>query len=166
MFRMRRRGRSKGSSHYRTRNFRSGFHHWKQAHAKLRQLTDITGVHPLVNLNALQLADLEVPGNSGPGWIISVCSTVPFSYLVPDERMLTLKSIRFFWIDWIWTSACWMERLALARQTNADATRDAEHKTKKRITNAHALVTGVMLRSQVVSGRPGLQVDDIRTTSC
>ena len=36
---------------------------------------------------------------------------------------------------------------------------DTEHKTDGHFTNPHPVVTGVILRSEVVSGWPGLQID-------
>ena len=87
----------------------------------------------------------------------SLLEGVPFSYLVPDERMLPPESIRIFWLDWLWIECLLDEACSIGRHTNADMKRDVEHKKKGHFTNPHPVVTGVI--SPVVSGWPGLQID-------
>ena len=128
------------------KKFSVALHHWKQDQTKLQQLRQ----HPLANLNA--------PGddNSMPQplrtWLdnLSLLYGVPFSYLVPDERMLyPAESIRIFWLDWYWIECLLAGAFSIGGPTAADTT----------FKNPHPVVTGIMLRSEVVSGWPGLQVD-------
>ena len=137
------------------KKFSVELHNWKMAHAKLQKLTDLSNAHPLIDLNALPLTDLEMPLPLR-AWLdeLSLLERVPFSYLVPDEQMLPMESIRFFWIDWLWIECLLDGAFSVGRHTSFDTTLDAEHKTKKKIANPHPTVTGVMLRSQVVSGWP------------
>ncbi len=141
------------------KKFSLELHHWKQEHAKLGQLAELTNTHPLADLTA-PAADLPLPIQLST-WLdsLSLLEGVPFSYLVPDERMLPLESIRFFWLDSFWIECLLDGAFSIGRHTDADTTRDAAHKTSSHITNPHSLVTGVILRSEVVSGWPGLQVD-------
>lgn len=143
----------------RNKKFSVGLHHWKQAQAKLRQLAQNPKAHPLCDLNEAP-PDPALPEQLR-AWLddLSLLEGVPFSYLVPDERMLPPESIRIFWLDWFWIECLLDGAFSIGRHTNADAARDAEHKTGGHLANPHPAVTGVVLRSEVVSGWPGLQVD-------
>lgn len=133
--------------------------HWKQAHAKLGQLAELTSGHPLANIN-VPSPDLPLPDPLRT-WLehLSLLNGVPFHYLVPDERMLPMESMRIFWLDWFWIECLLDGAFSIGRHTSADTTRDAAHKTTRHITSPHKLVTGMILRSEVVSGWPGLQID-------
>jgi hypothetical protein len=87
---------------------------------------------------------------------------VPFSYLVPDERMLPLESIRFFCLDQRWIECLLDGAFSVGRAMLTDHQRDQNHatgKAKSLVRNPHDLVTGLLLRSDVVTGWPGLLVD-------
>lgn len=141
------------------KNFSLALQHWKLEHAKMGQLADLTNAHPLANINAPG-PDLPLPITLSK-WLddLSLLEGVPFSYLVPDERMLPLESIRFFWLDWFWIECLLDGAFSIGRHTGSDTTRDAAHKVSNHIANPHPSVTGVILRSEVVSGWPGMQVD-------
>ena len=90
---------------------------------------------------------------------------VPFSYLVPDERMLPPESIRFFWVDWRWIECLLDGAFSVGRAMLVDHQRDQSHATnnaKSLVRNPHEIVTGFLLRSDVVSGWPGLLVDEYK----
>jgi hypothetical protein len=127
------------------KKFSVALYHWKQDQTKLQQLRQ----HPLANINAPG-ADTSMPQQLRT-WFedLSLLKGVPFSYLVPDERMLTpTESIRIFWLDWYWIECLIAGALSIGGQADANT-----------IKNPHPVVTGIMLRSEVVSGWPGLQVD-------
>lgn len=104
---------------------------------------------------------------------------VPFSYLVPDEGMLPLESIRFFsldltWVDYLIDGAFSIGRTNSAQQTRdatlfhrvsgeADTVRHLRRKQRPRLASrmqaAPATFTGFILRSSVLSGWPNLQVN-------
>jgi hypothetical protein len=103
---------------------------------------------------------------------------VPFSYLVPHERMLPLESLRFFhldsnWIDCLVDGAFSIGRTC-SRQLAVDAQRFGQVKAgsdprrlnqrrqrKGRLyaANNGQEYSGFLLRSQVVAGWPNLQVN-------
>ncbi|MFN0084266.1 MAG: hypothetical protein ACKVX9_02655, partial [Blastocatellia bacterium] len=83
---------------------------------------------------------------------------VPFNYLVSDERLLPLESIRFFQLDWLWMDCLLDGAFSIGRVMAADHQRDGAH-AKSPAANPHARVSGLLLRSEVVSGWPGLLVD-------
>lgn len=136
-------------------------HHWKQEQGKLRQkqFAKVKSAHPLANPNT-PAPLLPMPGQIR-AWLagLSLLEGVPFSYLVPDERMLPPESIRIFWLDWLWIECLLDGACSIGRHTSADMKRDTEDKTNGHFTNPHPVVTGVILRSEVVAGWPGLQVD-------
>jgi hypothetical protein len=84
---------------------------------------------------------------------------VPFDYLVPDERMLPVESIRFFRMDDAWVRCLLDGAFSIGRVTSADHERDQSLEQTSPATNSSEHVAGVLLRSEVVSGWPGLLVD-------
>ncbi|MCK4258921.1 MAG: hypothetical protein KAX49_08085 [Halanaerobiales bacterium] len=109
---------------------------------------------------------------------------VPFNYLVPDERMLPIESIRFFYLDPNWMKILCDGACSIGRITSNDMTHDAVmkdtlHPISKRksqsvrqkliggvqgredifeIDEPVGTRTGFLLRSALVDGWPGLEV--------
>jgi hypothetical protein len=75
---------------------------WKRAHAHEEQLETAEGFLAHLPYEKPK-TDLELPATV-TAWFndLALLHGLPFSYLVPDERMLPLESIRFFWLDWRW----------------------------------------------------------------
>jgi hypothetical protein len=84
---------------------------------------------------------------------------VPFDYLVPDERMLPVESIRFFRVDDVWVGCLLDGAFGIGRVTTSDNDRDQALADKSPASNLPGPVTGILLRSEVVSGWPGLLAD-------
>jgi hypothetical protein len=80
---------------------------------------------------------------------------VPLPYLVPDERLLPVETIRFFGLDQQWMRHLVDGAYSLGRLSQADADLDAAHP----LPLPHTAVTGCLIRSDLVSGYPGLLVD-------
>jgi hypothetical protein len=77
---------------------------------------------------------------------------------VPDERMLPAESIRFFQIDPIWMECLVDGAFSIGRVLSKDRDRDKMHKDKLgNISPGRA--SGFMIRSDLVAGWPGLQVE-------
>ncbi len=100
---------------------------------------------------------------------------VPFEYLVPDPALLPPESLRFFRIDPQWVAALHAGVLAVGERSTADAlarrasgvpkvaSRTAAVRDRRRgracdAANEETEVTGFLLRSQLVTDYPGLQV--------
>lgn len=83
---------------------------------------------------------------------------IPFKYLVPDERMLPPESLRMFSVSARWLAALRDGALSLARPPGLPRS-DAE----SALLAASPLVprSGFLLRSALVSGWPGLQLDEV-----
>jgi len=108
------------------------------------------------------------PGN-GPGappampksvqnWFddLRLLKGIPFSYLVPDERMLASETIKFFQIDNKWLECLLDGAFSIGRVTNIDHLRDGDHKQSN---VADKIYSGVIIRSELISGWPDLVVD-------
>jgi hypothetical protein len=135
---------------------------WKRAHAHQEQLR--TAERFLAHLPYEKSeTDLELP-ETVTAWFadLALLHGVPFSYLVPDERLLPPESIRFFWVDWRWVECLLDGAFSVGRAMPVDHQRDQKHATstaKALIETPHEIVTGLLLRSDVVTGWPGLLVD-------
>ena len=80
---------------------------------------------------------------------------VPFHYLVPEEDMLPVESIRFFHIDPTWVRCLKDGACSIGRTTSADIALD---KMDDLAAEAVPVMSGFLLRSDLVSGYPGLQI--------
>ncbi|MEW2119897.1 hypothetical protein AB0945_32875 [Streptomyces sp. NPDC005474] len=80
---------------------------------------------------------------------------VPLMYLVPDERLLPVESIRFVSLDQQWIRHLLDGAFSIGRLTAADAELDRAGPPVHRA----AVVTGALIRSGVVSGYPGLVIE-------
>lgn len=101
---------------------------------------------------------------------------VPFSYLVPDENLLPVESIRFFYVDRAWTDALVQGALSVGTISTSDRAelekvypyiRDDVDTTERKVRTPKdeallegeaGAVTGFLLRSRAVSGWPALHV--------
>ncbi len=104
---------------------------------------------------------------------------VPFEYLVPDERLLPTESIRFFYLDRNWTDRLVDGALSVGKTSSREYAhhhavnslvvssldtheRHVRLKLRKRDESVGSGpggdITGMLLRSRVVSGWPGLEV--------
>ena len=116
-------------------------------------------------------------------WLANLVLLYPvsFSHLVPDARMLPVESIRFFYIDQGWLDALQAGALSIVIHSSADVAllratspqlneavaRHRQNLLARPVTeNARALanaastpgVTGMLIRSQLISGWPALVV--------
>lgn len=115
---------------------------------------------------------------------LRVLEGVPFEYLVPDEELLPMESIRFFYLDRNWTDALLQGVLSVGATTTRDridvagrwpGMRDeideAEHDARAEEAGAEPVrgkaetVTGFLVRSRAISGWPGVQVRAYRRTA-
>jgi hypothetical protein len=144
-----------------SKSFSVSLYNWKRAHAQHVRQSEERLIHasPLdVGLKTKARA-VAIPAEVSD-WFRrrSLLEGVPFNYLVPDERLLPLESIRFFWLDWLWVECLLDGAFSIGRATSADHRHDKARKTKL-TANPHGAVTGMLLRSDVVAGWPGLLVD-------
>ncbi|MBO3457950.1 hypothetical protein G7B40_036460 [Aetokthonos hydrillicola Thurmond2011] len=141
-----------------SKNFSVSLYNWKRTH-KQGQIIQNTENHlPFYN----NQPNTELP-DAIASWFtgLSLLKGVPFNYLIPDENLLPIESIRFFWIDPVWIECLLDGAFSIGRVTSSDHSHDSSHKANNNspATNPHEIVTGFLLRSDVVAGWPGLIID-------
>ncbi len=98
---------------------------------------------------------------------LSQLQGVPFKYLVPDERLLPQESIRFCQVDSEWIRCLLDGAYSIGRVTQADFESDTKFENDAKFESDadtplsifNTNVTGVLIRSDLVSGYPGLLID-------
>jgi hypothetical protein len=132
------------------------------------------------NLKAFQDNETPMP-DSVISWLsrLSLFYGVPFEHLVPNPKILPHESIRFFYIDPNWTDALIDGALSVGVQSSADKmiqlsvrtsmrqmVRAEQKLVRRRLAKAelpeelviNEVFSGLLLRSQLVSGWPGMQI--------
>lgn len=90
---------------------------------------------------------------------LRVLKRVPFAHLVPDEAMLPAESARFFHVDTGWVKALCDGALAVGIQGSFDAEVDGLLREGLGARIPAPPQAGLLLRSTLVSGWPGLVVE-------
>ncbi|RPD42787.1 hypothetical protein [Chitinophaga barathri] len=109
---------------------------------------------------------------------LSTLNGVPFNYLLPDTSMLPPESLRFFELNNSWIDAMMDGAFSVGRSTERERMRDQKHITsifpkaraascRQRARRPHLLnagsdakvVTGFLMRSMLVGGWPGLEIN-------
>ncbi|HEY8036864.1 MAG TPA: IPT/TIG domain-containing protein [Methylobacter sp.] len=88
---------------------------------------------------------------------LSLLYPIPFSYLVPDPRMLPVESIRFFYIDPNWTEALLAGAMSIAIHGSHDVAIN-NALLPSFTASGGSDMSGMLIRSQLVSGWPKLVV--------
>ena len=169
-----------------SQQFATNLYNWKRTHAQQLRQAEQQLIHP--HLPTLRLGNHGDPAPEVPEEIVkwfgrlSRFHGVPFNYLVPDERMLPVESIRFFIVDPLWVECLLDGAFGIGRVTKADHQQDSQLLTQLRTQYLaarapesssrpiHSLqrclaaasddtISGFLLRSGVASGWPGLLVD-------
>ncbi|MFD8733380.1 hypothetical protein ACFV06_00485 [Streptomyces sp. NPDC059618] len=135
----------------RSTGFASALYEWKRRRDQAGKRI-VAAAHPL----AVAVIDDTLP-TGVTEWLTGLCRLegVPFAHLVPDERLLPVETVRFFQLDQEWMRHLVDGAYSLGRVGSADAELDAAHP----LPLDQSLVTGALIRSDVVSGYPGLLVD-------
>lgn len=142
---------------------------WKRGDRRLRRQSETEHAE---QLRRLPVDVPDVAGRSLPrvvrDWFRSLrrLEPVPFRYLVPDERMLPVESIRFFEIDPHWIDSLIDGAFSIGRVLENDHEHDGllhvKHSDELRHPQESGKrVTGLLLRSAVVSGWPLMSVDGV-----
>ena len=142
-----------------SKSFSTGLYQWKRLHAQQLAQDEQRLTHlPFQKTASTDAPPLPVAISS---WFESLrrLEGIPFNYLVPDERMLPVESIRFFRLDDAWVGCLLDGAFSIGRVTSSDLQRDQSHAENSAAANSSHVVTGFLLRSEVVAGWPGLLVD-------
>jgi hypothetical protein len=141
----------------RSTGFATALYGWKRRRDQAEKRTVAAG-HPLP---VAHIDDALPP--TVTEWLtgLALLEGVPFGYLVPDERLLPVETVRFFHLDQEWVRHLVDGAYSLGRVGSADAALDASHPLPLQYPPA----TGALIRSDVVSGYPGLLVDGYADTA-
>ena len=141
-------------------NFSISLYNWKRSHRQsIKRIEKAIDSH----LPFHKPLNVELP-NEILSWFenLSLLKGIPFNYLVPDEQMLPIESIRFFCVDSRWIECLLDGAFSIGRVTTSDYNQDLNHENTP-AANPHKQVSGLLLRSDVVAGWPSLQVDGYDT---
>lgn len=135
----------------------TGLYQWKRRQAQLKAQRSQRVAHLPFQKELLGRTAIPKPIAS---WFDSLrkLEGVPFNYLVPDERMLPPESIRFFCLDHAWVDCLADGAFSIGRVASSDYKADKLLGAKNLSAGAMA-TSGFLLRSEVVSGWPALQVE-------
>ena len=89
---------------------------------------------------------------------LELLKRVPFQYLVPDSKLLPVESIRFFQVDPKWVECLMDGAFSIGRVTGFDEKLDTRYKHYPAAAK-HPVMSGLLIRSDVVSGWPDLKVE-------
>ncbi|NEP23476.1 hypothetical protein [Moorena sp. SIO3I6] len=143
----------------------TSLYNWKRAFSqRLKQLENILIHLPLTPKQSAAPIDLPLYVFK---WFrdLELLKGIPFNYLVPDEKLLPSESIRFFCVDSLWVDCLQDGAFSIGRVTGADVTEDSVTRSSNSgLTRSDdQKLTGIIMRSQVVAGWPGLLVDGYDT---
>jgi len=142
------------------KGFSVSLYQWKRSHVQQLRKSEAETIHAPPHLPINPTTNSTQLPKSIETWFndLHLLKGVPFNYIVPNEPMLPKESIRFFWMDNLWMECLLDGAFSIGRVTTSDYQRDQAHQTSP-ATLPHNKVTGFLLRSDVVAGWPGLQVD-------
>lgn len=142
-----------------------GLYNWKRANAQRLKQDEQQTAHAHLPPLGQEPPPLTPPEDLARWFAdLSLLRGVPFNYLVPDASMLPAESVRFFYLDGLWIDCLIDGAFSLGRVTQTDF---AQTQTlKNELTGGDGsdkVLSGFLLRSDVVSGWPGLLVDAFDT---
>ncbi|MBI3260560.1 MAG: hypothetical protein HYZ54_13965 [Ignavibacteriae bacterium] len=161
----------------------------KNKHARIEMISSVMNSPARIKqLLTTENDDIEIP-TIVSNFIsrLKLLYGIPFNYMVPDERMLPLESLRFFYIDTAWIDALVEGAFSIGSSTSGDGAMGqvlspllhtesmlSAPKIRKKLFKKTLLAdepiipvtnpTGFLLRSQVVAGWPGMEVHGFDST--
>jgi hypothetical protein len=142
-----------------SKQFSVGLYNWKRANAQRVKQSEQLLLHPHLPSPA-GASDSGAMPEALTSWLndLSLLKGVPFNYIAPDERLLPKESMRFFQLDSLWVECLLDGAFSVGRVATSDHAQD-ESVDVVDAAAAHPKVTGFILRSDAVSGWPGLLVE-------
>lgn len=142
-------------------NVATNLHQWKRwevhdarRRAEQAELEHIAHLHPAPS------AAVEFTGRSWFTRQLARLEGVPFRYLVPDEDALPNESFRLFSVDRRWIEVLMDGAFSIGRTSAAELERDRERYGRETpVLPPVSTMGGFLLRSELVSGYPGLMVE-------
>lgn len=147
----------------RSKRFSVGLHRWRRKHARSVAQAELHEAH--LHLPLSGESDTEKPSVLPPAlheWLNNLWNLegVPYNYLIPDERLLPGESLRLFTLDPDWMACLVHGAFSIGKTAGTDHWKEGseEHPVMKQL-DASEPITGFMLKSEVVSAYPGMQIE-------
>ena len=142
------------------KDFSTSLYQWKRQHAQRLAQKQQRKDKRFLHLPFLRETPADLPEDISK-WFENLrkFEGVPFNYLVPDERMLPPESIRFFQVDHAWVDCLADGAFSIGRVASSHHKAEKLLGAKSPATANDGPRTGFLLRSEIVSGWPGLVVD-------
>jgi hypothetical protein len=144
-----------------SKNFSIDLYNWKRKQNLAAKTSNMTSVELLFNTQQEESEVKDIP-KSVLNWFEDalLLKNVPFNYLVPSPEMLPPESLRFFWIDNYWLDCLIDGAFGIGNDFAAQEKFQAYQEYKQRISTIkpHPIVTGFLMRSEAVSGYPGIEI--------
>ncbi|MEL6538252.1 MAG: hypothetical protein AAFQ98_22725 [Bacteroidota bacterium] len=145
--------------------FATGLYQWKRQHLQHMHHGEQRAVASrLLPLTSERKEDKQEIPDYVRQWLVSLTNLegIPFSYLVPDERMCPVESLRVFRLNVSWVQALVYGAMSLGGKTEAstmlaEVFSDSDWETREKYS-------GLLLRSQVVKDWPDLFVEGVDVT--
>jgi hypothetical protein len=144
--------------------------HHRASHAEGERQADRDGnhaatFHPMVGRHPDWTETEPAFPGSVANWLGSLgrLENLPFNYLVPDERMLPVDSLRFFHLDSDWIACLLDGAFSIGRTLAVESWADDRHRDVRLAEHLNPPASaGFLLRSSIVSEWPGLIVEASR----
>jgi hypothetical protein len=147
----------------RDKSFSTSLYRWKRTHVQSLRKAEQVITHESGHLPGTGGTVPEIPDlpETVKNWFADIghLKGVPFNYLVPDERMLPIESIRFFRVDRLWMECLLDGAFSIGRVTTDDHQRDRKIRGTISQHFEPTELSGFLMRSEAVSGWPGLIVE-------
>ncbi|RTQ50297.1 hypothetical protein EJV47_11780 [Hymenobacter gummosus] len=141
--------------------FSVALYNWKRSVAQQQLVLQNEPLHaaPLLLTAAPATAPPPVPPVVSKWFAdISLLVDLPFGYLVPDESLLPVESLRFFQVDALWMDALLDGAASLGRIIGQDVQHEQALNADFRFPYREKGLSGVLIRSEIVAGWPDLVV--------
>ena len=138
---------------------------WKTSHAREVALVEqnlLFSHIPFTDSEFIHRQETRVESNLQSYFTdLSLLKGVPFHYLIPHNDLLPDESLRFFHIDSLWIECLLDGAFSIGRTTKFDRKRERDESGNLEFPHKkeRGVRTGVLLRSDLVSGWPSLMAE-------
>jgi hypothetical protein len=146
-----------------SKRFSGGLYKWRREHARAAVQAEHHEAHLHLPFSGSDPNEKEAFPKELHAWLDRLWDLegIPFNYLVPDDKMLPPESIRFFTLDPDWMACLVHGAFSVGRDTGLNhwkAPNDDKHPVNQQLA-ARDAISGFILKSEVVSGWPGMQIE-------
>lgn len=146
----------------RSKRFSVGLHRWRRTHARAAVQAELHEAHLHLPMSGVNDSGIETFPAALDEWLDRLWDLegIPYNYLVPDARMLPPESLRFFTLDPDWMACLVHGAFSIGREAGTDHWQENtdQHPVMQQL-DARDAISGFLLKSEVVSGYPGMEIE-------